>query len=173
MRIGELAALTRRASSPLRRSDVTLRHLPSGEVVELNVRFSKTDQYGRGCTVCVPAVSNRETVLCPVHAVKQYLRDSPEQHSHFLPHFDCTAMTRSQFAAILRRVLNFVGIRNSRYTSHSFRIGAATSAAMAGIPENEIQKMGRLQSGVYRRYVRIAPEFVSSVMIPWFDLHCR
>ena len=76
MRIGELAALTRRASSPLRRSDVTLPHLPSGEVVELNVRFS--DQYGRGCTVCIPAVSNRETVLCPVRAVKQYLRDSPE-----------------------------------------------------------------------------------------------
>ena len=159
MRVGELTAPTRSANSPLRRCDVTLRHLPSGNVVELHVRFSKTDQYGNGCVICIPTVSNGG-ILCPVRAASQYLRDSPHHHIHFLSHFDGTPMTRSQFTAILKRSLAFVGIQDSRYTSHSFRIGAATSAAMAGIPEHEIQRMGRWQSGVFRRYIRISTDLI-------------
>ena len=156
MRVGELTAPTRGANAPLRRSDVSLRHLPSGDVVELNVRFSKTDQYGNGCVICIPTVSGDDKSLCPVNAATQYLRDSPQHHTHFLAHFDASPMTRSQFTAVLRRSLAFVGILDSRFTSHSFRIGAATSAAMAGIPEHDIQRMGRWQSGVYRRYIRIS-----------------
>ena len=66
-------------------------------------------------------------------------------------------MTRSQFTAVLKRSVSFVGILSFRFTTHSFCIDAATSAAMAGIPEQEIQKMGRWQSGVYQRYICIAP----------------
>ena len=65
------------------------------------------------------------------------------QSPHFLSHFDVSPVTRFQFTAVLKRALQFAGLSDARYTSHSFRIGAATSAAMAGIPEADIQHMGR------------------------------
>ena len=158
MRVGELTAPTRNASSPLKRSDVTLRHLPTGGLLEVNVRFSKSDQFGRGCVLCIPQVSNGDIVLCPVRAATHYLRDCPTHHSHFLSHFDGSPLTRLQFTSILKRSLQLIGVQDPRFISHSFRIGAATSGAMAGISEQDIQRMGRWRSGVFRRYIRIAPE---------------
>ena len=160
LRVGELTASTRHGISPLRRSDVTLHQTSSGGVVNLNIRFSKTDRYGRGCVISIPAVSAGEFSLCPVHATSQFLNVCPQHFSHFLSHFDGSPVTRSQFTAVLRRALRFVGIYDTRYTSHSFRIGAATAAAMAGIPDDEIQRMGRWQSGVYRRYIRVSGELL-------------
>ena len=161
MRVGELTAPTRNAISPLKRSDVRLRHHLSGDVVELNVRFSKTDQHSHGCIICIPTVFGGDASLCPVRTASQYLSSSPPEHTHFLSHFDGSPLPRFQFSAVLRRALNFIGIQDPRYTSHSFRIGAATSAAMAGIPEHEIQRMGRWRSGVFRRYIRINPNLAT------------
>ena len=160
LRVGELTTTTRAAEPTLRRSDVTLHHTSSGSVVNLNIRFSKTDQFGRGCVISIPAASHADVALCPVNATAQYLSISPAHDGSFLSHFDGSSVTRSQFAAVLSRALRFCGVYDARFTSHSFRIGAATSAAMAGIPENEIQRMGRWHSGVYRRYIRITNAFL-------------
>ena len=141
-----------------------------GDVVELNGRFSKTDQLSHGCIVCIPTVSGRDTFLCPVRAATQYLCSSPPHHTHFLSHFDGTPLTRFQFSAILRRSLGFIGLHDSRYTSHSFRIGVTTSAAMAGIPQHEIQRMGRWQSGVFRRYIRINPDLANEHPPRWLSV---
>ncbi len=46
---------------------------------------------------------------------------------------------------VLQRSLDFVGLGDMRFSSHSFRIGAATSAAMSGIPEADISNYGALE----------------------------
>ena len=53
--------------------------------------------------------------------------------------------------------LSFIlaGCQSKYYKGHSFRIGAATSAVAAGIPEAQIILMGRWSSDAYKKYIRI------------------
>ena len=41
------------------------------------------------------------------------------------------------------------------FSSHSFRIGAATVAARNGVPDHLIQSMGRWSSNAYQLYIRM------------------
>ena len=50
------------------------------------------------------------------------------------------------------------------FSSHSFRIGAATSAAAVGLPDHLIQTLGRWTGQAYRRYTRTAPDTFLSVV---------
>ena len=160
LRVGEFTAKSKHVVSPLRHSDVSLQVAPTGRVVVLNVRFSKTDQYGRGCFITIPECSQGDFALCPVRAAAQFLSVLRPHCSSFFSHFNGDPVTRSQFTAVLQRSLDFVSLGDMRFSSHSFRIGAATSAAMSGIPEADIQAMGRWKSNAYSRYIRIDPGFI-------------
>lgn len=50
--------------------------------------------------------------------------------------------------------LNWTNCSPKDYKGHSFRIGAATSAASMGISEQNIQVMGRWRSGAFKKYIR-------------------
>ena len=58
----------------------------------------------------------------------------------------------------VRSALELGGIAASRYSGHSFRIGAATSAAMAGVSDAMIKTLGRWQSSAYTLYIRTPPD---------------
>ena len=51
--------------------------------------------------------------------------------------------------------LQWAGLDPTKYKAHSFRIGAATTAADMGMSETHIQLMGRWKSTAFRRYIRI------------------
>ena len=53
------------------------------------------------------------------------------------------------------RYLEESGIDYKLYCSHSFRIGAATTAAAQGIEDSVIKTLGRWESAAYLRYVKI------------------
>ena len=57
-------------------------------------------------------------------------------------------LTPSYLNRILRTVLG------EGYSSHSLRIGLATTAAEAGIDDVTIQRLGRWQSAAFNGYVR-------------------
>ena len=59
-----------------------------------------------------------------------------------------------KFVMMLRTVLSKVGLNEDLYAGHSFRIGAATTAAVAGLPDYLIKALGRWSSDCYVRYVR-------------------
>ena len=46
----------------------------------------------------------------------------------------------------------------SLYSSHNYRIRAATTAAAAGLPDSQIQTLGRWQSSAYRSYIHTSHE---------------
>ena len=48
-------------------------------------------------------------------------------------------MSRSEFGHLLKKALEAAGLETSRYSGHSLRIGAATSAAAAGVPDHLIK----------------------------------
>jgi hypothetical protein len=68
---------------------------------------------------------------------------------------DGTPVTRQFFNQQLTYSLKWAGLHNDRYKGHSFRIGAATTAAAMDTPEDTIKRMGRWHSDAFRKYIRI------------------
>jgi hypothetical protein len=56
---------------------------------------------------------------------------------------------------VFNEALFFAKYDEQIYKCYSFRIGAATTAHMMGIPDNRIKAMGRWHSDSFMRYIRI------------------
>ena len=76
---------------------------------------------------------------------------------------DGRPLTRDEFVRRIRQALNELGLNASDYAGHSFRIGAATSAALAGIPDHLIKVLGRWESDAYTVYVRTNKESLAGI----------
>jgi len=69
---------------------------------------------------------------------------------------DGRPMLRYEFDASLKQLLNFCGYKSTSFKGHSFRIGAATAAALRGESDAQIRVAGRWTSDAFRKYIRIA-----------------
>ena len=56
---------------------------------------------------------------------------------------DCSPMLRSEFDVSLKRLLGFCGYQTSAFKGNSFRIGAATAAALRGEADAQIRAAGK------------------------------
>ena len=59
---------------------------------------------------------------------------------------------------MVRAALQKAGVKDQDYCGHSFRIGAATTAARKGVEDSIIKTLGRWESVAYLQYVRIPRE---------------
>ena len=119
-------------------------------MVKIHLKQSKTDQLGRGVDV---VVGRTDSDLCLVAAILAYIAARGNRQGPFFLTGTGTPLTK-HFIADLRRVLAAAGLPQDDYAGHSFRIGAATSAALAGVEDSAIQLLGRWQSSAFLRYVR-------------------
>jgi hypothetical protein len=74
------------------------------------------------------------------------------------------AMTYTFFQSRLRQAIGSIGLLPSLYSSHSLRIGAATSLAILGFPSHFIQTLGRWKSLAFQLYVRLGESEIRSAM---------
>ena len=58
------------------------------------------------------------------------------------------------FVQEVQRAPSASGLIGLNFNSHSFRIGAATLAGAAGVPESTIMVLGRWKSMAYLQYIR-------------------
>ncbi|OCT55830.1 hypothetical protein XELAEV_18003287mg, partial [Xenopus laevis] len=145
-RLGELVAENKKSVSSLRVGDVML----GLDKVKIFIRRSKTDQFQKGCIVCLQELQNSS--ICPVRSVKEFLLVRPVGSISFLIHEDFTPVTRFQFSRILKLCVEKCGFGNLNLTPHSFRIGAATEADNLGLDESVIKRLGRWNSGRFKLY---------------------
>jgi hypothetical protein len=68
---------------------------------------------------------------------------------------DKAPITISFFNSQLQLSLKFAGLNVKNYKTHSFRIGAATTAWAKGFSEEQIQQMGRWNSKTFKKFIRI------------------
>ncbi len=71
---------------------------------------------------------------------------------------DSTYLTRPKLASMLRATLTQASMDHAKYSTHSFRSGAATTAADVGISDVHIKMLGRWSSEAYRIYVKTPQE---------------
>ena len=131
-------------------------------ILELHVKRSKTDPFGRGMTLYI---GTAVPPYCPVVAMIQYRskRQLPPRGPLYTLS-NGTPLTRGVLTEKLRSLLLAAGVTNAdQYSGHSFRIGAATTAAAAGVPEWKIRAMGRWQSDCVLRYIRSQPSDLAGV----------
>ena len=126
--------------------DVTYRH-PN---YYINIKASKTDPFREGCTICL-SPSNAE--ICPVRNLQLYIAQHPHQTGPLFTYTNNTLLTRRRLNSFLK--LAIPCNTKSPISSHSLRIGAATTAAAAGLPRWLIQNLGRWTSDCFRTYIQI------------------
>ena len=131
------------------RGDVTM----DSEGMQFRLKTSKTDPYGKGTTI---EVGLCKPPMCATTAIRTYLTmTNGAPHDPLFRYKDGHPLSKKTFVDEVRRLLESASIDNaSSYSGHSFRIGAATSAAMAGAPDWQIRAMGRWKSDSVLRYIR-------------------
>ena len=124
----------------------------SGDSIEVFLTSSKTDQMRNGTTIVVRSQTDQS--ICPVLLLDMYLHERPPFPGPLFCHYDGNSLSRYQISAVISKALNFLGIDPSNYSTHSIRIGAATTCAMQGIPDSKIMEYGRWKSLAYKTYIR-------------------
>ena len=132
-------------------NDIALDSRSSPTVVIVTIKQSKTDPFRQGIRLFLGKTG---TDVCPVSGILPFLAVRGNEQGALFILEDRTLLTRQKFAARLTATLSEAGINDKRYATHSFRIGAATTAKEAGIDDSQIKMLGRWKSNAYQVYIR-------------------
>ena len=163
LRSGEITIPDAAAYDPsvhLNFADISIDNLTSPKIIRIRLKCSKTDPFRQGVDV---HIGRTDQTLCPVTALINYIvirGSSPGLLFHFS---DGAPLTKSKFTQKFRQLLIQAGIDSTIYAGHSFRIGAASTAAAKGVEDSLIQTLGRWKSSAYLSYVRIPPDNLAAV----------
>ena len=136
--------------------DVTLDSCENPTLAQINIKASKTDPFRKGVSIFIGQTNND---LCPIAALAAYLAFRGARPGPFFQFCNGRPLTRESFVTRVRDSLQAAGINiPSQFAGHSFRIGAATTAAVAGVEDSTIKALGRWESLAYLLYVRIPRE---------------
>ena len=153
MRSGEFTSSSSQGPGdyPLSVSDITIDSRENPQVLTVVLRRSKTDQFGTGSYLYLGRTG---TTLCPVSAVLAYLAVRPATPGPLFIFKDGSPLSRVQLISHLRDALSQIGVDVTNFSGHSFRIGAATTAAKAGFNDSFIQSLGQWRSTAFTAYIR-------------------
>ena len=162
-------------SGAMRRSEiVNLQIKDLNEVekgYEVIVRFSKTDQEGKGKTKAIPYVPNSQT--CPVMAIKAWLNElrkcgivdgvlfrAIDRYGNIRNKGMCSA----SIALIIKRN-EHLKERSDKFGGHSLRAGFCTQSALNDVPDSmAMVQSGHKDANTYKKYVRIADLWKNSAV---------
>ena len=117
---------------------------------KVHIKCSKTDPFRMGCDIYV---GRGEGPVCPIRALGNFLALRGSSEGPLFTFSDGRPLTRQQLSSTVQSILHSAGYTGS-YSGHSFRIGAATTAAARGVPDHLIKTLGRWSSDAYQIYIR-------------------
>ena len=139
------------------------------EGLKIQIRKSKTDQFGEGLVKALPYFDNSQ--YCPVISLKKWLELSKITSGSVFRRFvkgsklSENRLTDQTVALLIKEYLQLAGIDNKNYSGHSLRSGFATSAAESGAEERNIMAMtGHKSTEMVRRYIREANLFKNNAL---------
>ena len=139
------------------------------EGLKINLRRSKTDQFGEGSMKALPYFDNSQ--YCPVLSIQKWLNASKITSGPLFRRLSKASklsenrLTDQTVALLIKEYLELAGIDSKNYSGHSLRSGFATSAAEAGVEERSIMAMtGHKSSEMVRRYIKEANLFKNNAL---------
>ena len=162
-RLGELLPESRAKINPaasLMWGDVAVDSREKPSMVRFHLKRSKCDQFGTGADIIVGSTG---LPLCPVTAILKYIAVRGPAAGVFFRRAATQSALKAWFIDQLREILTAVGLPRQQYAGHSFRIGAVTTAAIAGVEDSTIQTLGRWHSVAYLQYIRLPSERLARV----------
>ena len=144
--------------SPVSFVDVALDSHSSPSLMRVRIKQSKTDPFRLGVDI---HLGKAPPPLCPISAMVAYIASRGPQPGPFFLFSDGSFLSRQRLVDSIRTASG--GLNEGSYVGHSFRIGAATTAAAKEVEDSLIQTLGRWQSSAYLRYVHISHSSLASV----------
>ena len=139
------------------------------EGLKIQIRRSKTDQFGEGLVKALPYFDSPR--YCPVVSLKNWIVISKINSGALFKRFTKGSklsehrLTDQTVALLIKKYLELVGIDSKNYSGHSLRSGFATSAAESGAEERSIMAMtGHKSTEMVRRYIKEANLFKNNAL---------
>jgi len=139
------------------------------EGLKIQIRRSKTDQFGEGSIKALPYFDNSK--YCPVISLKNWIDISKISSGALFRRFSKGSrlsehrLSDQTVALLIKGYLQLAGIDSKNYSGHSLRSGFATSAAESGAEERSIMAMtGHKSTEMVRRYIREANLFKNNAL---------
>ena len=139
------------------------------EGLKINLKRSKTDQFGEGSVKGLPYFDNVK--YCPVLSLKKWIEISKIVSGPLFKRFSKGSkltdnrLTDQTIALLIKKYLKLAGIESKNYSGHSLRSGFATSAAESGAEERSIMAMtGHKSTEMVRRYIKEANLFKNNAL---------
>ena len=99
----------------------------------------------------------------PVAAVLDYLARRPNTQGPLFILENGAPLSRTYLVQAVRETLVNAGVSTTGYSGHSFRVGAASAVASAGLPDSTIQSFGHWKSSAFLSYIRVPVKHLISV----------
>ena len=163
LRSGEITVPSDNGYDPgahVRFTDVAIDDRSIPNLMRIRIKASKTDPFRKGVDIFLGRTGDD---ICPISAMLAYLAIRGEGPGPLFRFASGKPLTRDRLVTEIRSALSAAGHREQLYAGHSFRVGAATTAAKQGISDSAIQTLGRWKSAAYLAYVRIPRERFATI----------
>ena len=149
-------------SSSLCLEDIAIDSHQNPTSIWVTLKQSKTDPFRQGMSIYMGKTNSD---LCPVAAILAYIAIRPPMHGPLFIYRESTCLTRDKLVTHVRSALTAAGIDMRGYSGHSFRIGAPSTAAQAGVEDSVIKMLGRWESSAYQRYLCTPRESLTAISV--------
>ena len=126
-------------SSHLSLQDISINNRANPCLLRVTIKQTKTDPFQKGIHFYLGVM---DSSVCPASGVLPYLALGGTQAGPLFITEQGKGLTRQIFSTALDSHLTELQLSHTHYNSHSFCIGAATTAAQANIPETCIKMLG-------------------------------
>lgn len=127
--------------------------------MRLKIKGSKTDPFRKGCFIHIGVGRHP---LCAVHSVMTYLASRGNVPGPLFLLQNGQPLSHTCLTDWLWQIMASANIAGN-FSSHSFRIRAATVTARNGVPDHLIQATGRWSSNAYQLYIRTPSESLAAL----------
>ena len=143
----------------LEMSDLAVDSTSHPSCLRIHVKASKTDPFRKGSTIYI---GRGAPPLCAVEAVLAYLSRRGNASGPLFLFQSGEPLSRPVLNRWLSNIMEVAGVQG-KFSSHSFRIGAATVAARNGVPDHLIQTLGRWSSDAFKLYIRTPSDVLANL----------